>query len=76
MDYKDASLPVQERTQDLIGRMTTEEKIGQLIQPMGWKTYVKKADGTVQVTDEFKRTSQRAELGLYMEHFVLIPGQK
>ncbi|CAM3199820.1 beta-glucosidase [Paenibacillus taichungensis] len=55
MDYKDASLSVQERTQDLLGRMTTEEKIGQLIQPMGWKTYVKEADGTVQVTDEFKK---------------------
>lgn len=54
MDYKDASLPIQERVQDLIGRMTTAEKIGQLIQPMGWKTYDKAPDGTVQVTEEFK----------------------
>lgn len=55
MDYRDASRPVPERVQDLLGRMTTEEKIGQLIQPMGWKAYVKEADGTVQVTEAFKR---------------------
>ncbi|WP_063566458.1 glycoside hydrolase family 3 N-terminal domain-containing protein [Paenibacillus sp. O199] len=63
MDYKDASLPVQERTQDLLGRMTTEEKIGQLIQPMGWKTYVKEADSTVQVTDEFKKDIAEGGMG-------------
>ncbi|MGW7163355.1 glycoside hydrolase family 3 N-terminal domain-containing protein [Paenibacillus taichungensis] len=63
MDYKDASLSVQERTQDLLGRMTTEEKIGQLIQPMGWKTYVKEADGTVQVTDEFKKDIAEGGIG-------------
>jgi len=63
MEYKDASLPIQERTQDLLGRMTTEEKIGQLIQPMGWKTYVKEADGTVQVTDEFKKDIAEGGIG-------------
>jgi beta-glucosidase len=52
--YKDASLPIQERVQDLLERMTTAEKIGQLIQPMGWKTYKKAVDGTVQVTEEFE----------------------
>ncbi|WP_145414804.1 glycoside hydrolase family 3 N-terminal domain-containing protein [Paenibacillus xylanexedens] len=52
--YKDASLPIQERVQDLLERMTTAEKIGQLIQPMGWKTYTKAADGTVRVTEEFE----------------------
>lgn len=63
MDYKDASLPIQERVQDLIGRMTTEEKIGQLIQPMGWKTYDKAADGTVQVTEEFKADMEQGGVG-------------
>ncbi|WP_315794220.1 glycoside hydrolase family 3 N-terminal domain-containing protein [Paenibacillus sp. BIC5C1] len=63
MDYKDASLPIQERTRDLLGRMTTEEKIGQLIQPMGWKTYVKGADGAVQVTDEFKKDIAEGGIG-------------
>ncbi|MDN4605104.1 glycoside hydrolase family 3 N-terminal domain-containing protein [Paenibacillus sp. F6_3S_P_1C] len=63
MNYKDASLPVQERVQDLLGRMTTEEKIGQLIQPMGWKTYVKDADGSVRVTDEFKKDIAEGGIG-------------
>jgi len=54
MKYKDASAPIAERVQDLLGRMTREEKIGQLVQPMGWKTYKKEADGTVTVTDSFK----------------------
>ncbi|MCP1424176.1 beta-glucosidase [Paenibacillus xylanexedens] len=63
MDYKDASLPIQERIQDLIGRMTTAEKIGQLIQPMGWKTYDKADDGTVQVTEEFKADMEQGGVG-------------
>ncbi|WP_405154712.1 glycoside hydrolase family 3 N-terminal domain-containing protein [Paenibacillus sp. FSL K6-0108] len=63
MDYKNASLPIQERTRDLLERMTIEEKIGQLIQPMGWKTYVKKTDGTVQVTDEFKDDIAQGGIG-------------
>ena len=63
MDYKDASLPIQERVQDLLGRMTTAEKIGQLIQPMGWKTYDKAADGTVQVTEEFKADMEQGGVG-------------
>ncbi|MEC0127198.1 glycoside hydrolase family 3 N-terminal domain-containing protein [Paenibacillus pabuli] len=63
MDYKDASLPIPERVQDLLGRMTTEEKIGQLIQPMGWKTYVKEADGTVQVTEAFIEDIAKGGIG-------------
>ncbi|MGG4142218.1 glycoside hydrolase family 3 N-terminal domain-containing protein [Paenibacillus algorifonticola] len=63
MDYKDASLPIQKRVQDLLERMTIEEKIGQLIQPMGWKTYLKEADGTVQVTEQFKEEVARGGVG-------------
>ncbi|MGZ7227073.1 hypothetical protein ACXWO0_11465, partial [Streptococcus pyogenes] len=53
-DYKNTSLPVDERVADLLSRMTMEEKIGQLIQPFGWKSYVKQEDGTVDITEEFK----------------------
>lgn len=63
MNYRDASLPIRERVQDLLERMTTEEKIGQLIQPMGWKTYLKEADGTVQVTEQFKEEVARGGVG-------------
>lgn len=63
MDYRDASLPIPERVQNLLERMTTEEKIGQLIQPMGWKTYRKESDGTVQVTEEFKENIAQGGVG-------------
>lgn len=33
--YKDPSAPVEDRVNDLLGRMTTEEKIGQLVQSYG-----------------------------------------
>ncbi|XEC93746.1 glycoside hydrolase family 3 N-terminal domain-containing protein [Paenibacillus tarimensis] len=54
MSYKDASLPVQDRVRDLLSQMTAEEKIGQLVQPMGWTTYRKEPDGSITVTEAFK----------------------
>lgn len=37
--FLDPSLPVEQRVADLIGRMTVEEKVGQLLCPMGWEMY-------------------------------------
>lgn len=62
MDYKDAAWPVSRRVEDLLERMTAAEKIGQLIQPFGWKAYIKNDDGTIKLTEEFK--SQLAEGGI------------
>ena len=42
LSYRNSKLPVEERVNDLIQRMTPEEKIGQLLCPMGWEMYVKK----------------------------------
>ncbi|MFD1954918.1 glycoside hydrolase family 3 N-terminal domain-containing protein [Paenibacillus thailandensis] len=53
MDYKNASLPAAERVKDLLGRMTEEEKIGQLVQPFGWKCYRKTNGGAVELTEAF-----------------------
>ncbi len=39
LPYKDARLSAAERTRDLLARMTTEEKIGQLLCPLGWEMY-------------------------------------
>ena len=39
--YKDSSRSAEERTKDLISRMTLEEKLGQLICPLGWPMYEK-----------------------------------
>lgn len=35
--YRQASAPVEARVADLLGRMTIEEKAGQLLCPMGWE---------------------------------------
>ena len=37
--YKDASVPVERRVEDLLDRMTLDEKIGQLVCPYGWPMY-------------------------------------
>ncbi len=47
MDYRDSSLPAAERAKSLLALMTTQEKIGQLLQPFGWKTYHKQ-NGTIR----------------------------
>ncbi|UQZ36900.1 beta-glucosidase [Paenibacillus sp. PK3_47] len=63
MDYKNASLPIANRVRDLLDRMTEAEKIGQLIQPFGWKSYIKQADGTVILTEEFKLLAASGGVG-------------
>lgn len=62
MRYKDASLPVDERVDHLLACMTIEEKIGQLIQPFGWKTYTKDG-GSISVTDSFKDEIRHGGIG-------------
>ena len=44
-DYKNPTLSPQERTTDLLSRMTIEEKIGQTLCPLGWPMFEKHADG-------------------------------
>jgi len=39
--YKDATVPTEQRVEDLLSRMTREEKIGQLLCPLGWPMYEK-----------------------------------
>lgn len=53
--YKQSDAPVEARVADLLSRMTIEEKAGQLLCPMGWEMYVKSPDGSVGVSDEFRR---------------------
>ncbi len=53
--YKQVNIPVNQRVADLIDRMTLEEKAGQLLCPMGWEMYVKNDDGTVEISEEFRR---------------------
>lgn len=52
--YKNSDLSVERRVSDLISRMTVEEKLGQLICPLGWPMYEKTSDSTVTVSDEYR----------------------
>lgn len=53
MIYKDPSKPVEERVNHLLSLMTTEEKVGQLVQPFGWQVYSHEA-GRITLTEAFK----------------------
>lgn len=63
MKYKDASLPVEDRVRDLLERMTVDEKIGQLVQPFGWKMYRLEPDRTVTLTDQFHEEMRLGGIG-------------
>ena len=56
--YKNPDLPVNKRVDDLISRMTVEEKLGQLLCPLGWPMYEKtetEEGATVGVSDEYRK---------------------
>lgn len=54
-DYKNASLPIELRVENLLSCMTLEEKIGQLNQHMyGWDAY-KRTQDNIELTDAFKQ---------------------
>ncbi|OMF76091.1 glycoside hydrolase family 3 N-terminal domain-containing protein [Paenibacillus glucanolyticus] len=62
MTYQDSSKPIAERVEHLLGLMTTKEKVGQLVQPFGWKTYEVK-EGRITLTDSFKEQVKDGGVG-------------
>ena len=62
--YKDASLSAEERADDLIGRMTVEEKLGQLLCPLGWPMYEKVGADEVRITDNYRKFIQEQHGGM------------
>lgn len=77
MRYKDASLPVKERVEDLLGRMTLREKVGQLNQRLyGFAAYERKGD-TITLTEEtIVKQSILAGLAWYMAYTALTRGRQ
>ena len=61
--YKNASLTIDERVNDLLPRMTIEEKVGQLLSPLGWKMYEKTGD-KVQVSEHFRADIAKRHIGM------------
>lgn len=70
--YKNPSLSTQKRTEDLLARMTVEEKLGQLLCPLGWPMYVKtEIDGkaVAGISDEFRRFAGEQHGGMLWATF-------
>lgn len=61
--YKNPKAAVSDRVKDLLGRMTIEEKVGQLSTLLGWEMYEKKGN-TVVASDKFKKTVAANQTGM------------
>lgn len=66
--YQDASLHPSVRADDLLSRMTLEEKVGQLVCLMGWDSYVKNGN-KVAVSDKFRYEIDSLHVGMYWAVF-------
>lgn len=67
--YLNPSLSAQERTEDLLKRMTREEKIGQLICPLGWPMYTKTSDSTATYSPAFEDFISKSHGGMLWATF-------
>ncbi|MEC0328960.1 glycoside hydrolase family 3 N-terminal domain-containing protein [Paenibacillus macerans] len=60
--YKDSTKPIPERVEHLLGLMTVEEKVGQLVQPFGWQTY-EHVNGEIRLKESFKEQVKNGGVG-------------
>ena len=73
--YKDASKSAEERAQDLLSRMTLEEKLGQLLCPLGWPMYEKvpgqagNDETIVRISDAYREFIQQQHGGMLWATF-------
>ena len=67
--YKDASRSTAERVNDLLAKMTLEEKLGQLICPLGWPMYEQTSDSTVVISDAYRAFIQERHGGMLWATF-------
>lgn len=62
--YKNPRLSPEVRTRDLLARMTTDEKVGQLLCPMGWEMYEKNGN-SVNYSPTFKEVIDTRHAGAF-----------
>ena len=67
--YRNAGLSPERRTANLIRRMTVEEKLGQLICPLGWPMYEKTSDSTATWSQEYVKFIQEQYGGMLWATF-------
>ena len=73
--YMNPKLSPEERTEDLIKRMTIQEKIGQLLCPLGWPMYEKTEEG-VSYSDEYVKFIKEQHGGMLWATFRADPWTK
>ena len=75
LPYKNPALSVEVRVNDLIKRMTLEEKVGQLLCTLAWDYYY--IDGkAVKVSPKFKKELQEKQMGMLWATFRADPWTK
>lgn len=67
--YRNPDLSVEKRVSDLVSRMTDEEKIGQLLCPLGWPMYTKSSDSTVSVSEAYREFIDKQHGGMLWATF-------
>ena len=66
--YRDATMPIDERVEDLLSWMTLEEKVGQIVCLMGWDSY--QINGKkVGVSEKFRHEVDSLHVGMYWAVF-------
>jgi beta-glucosidase len=63
LPYRNPHLPLEIRVQDLLGRMTLDEKVGQSLCLLGWEMYNLK-ENQVEVSERFKLLLKEKHLGM------------
>ena len=62
--YKDADRSAEERADDLLKRMTVDEKLGQLLCPLGWPMYEKVSADSVTISGAYRDFIQNQHGGM------------
>lgn len=75
LPYKNPKLPIEDRVKDLLSQMTIEEKVGQLLCPMGWEMYDKEENGVVP-SDKFEQLVKEQHVGMFWATFRADPWTK
>ena len=73
--YRDSTLPVEQRVEDLLSRMTVEEKAGQLVCLLGWDSY-QITGKKVNVSQKFIKEQNDLYAGMYWAVFRADPWTK